>query len=574
MGIVSDKEGIVQLAEVFHNQGVKYIVFSPGSRNAPLVITFANDERFKTFVIPDERSAAFYALGLAEQSKSPVAVMCTSGSALLNYYPAVSEAYYRNIPLVVVSADRPSEWVDQGDGQTIRQHNVFANHICHYTELFENPSSDNQKWFNERTVIESLHKAKRANGGPVHINIPLNEPLYGQGKKEGEWDAFAEIMDLGAQLSPEQIKELREIWNSSKKKLILCGQMPKNGRLNAQLRDLATDKGIAVVVENTSNLQDRNFVHCIDRTIETFLKDNPEMYQPDLLITIGGAVISKKIKTYFRTHQPRHHWRVGHDFPYMDTYQSLTKSIPMLEVDFFDTVMEESFAKDISRYGEQWKQLDYLVRGEHENFMYGVPYSDLSVFNLVLDAVPDSSNLHISNSSTIRYTQLFDPIKSVAYFCNRGTSGIDGSVSTALGNTLASTDKLNVLITGDLSFFYDSNALWNHHLPSNFRIFLINNGGGGIFDIIPGPKTTPNVDDYFVAQHDFSAEHIAKAFNVNYFKADSMESIDSQLNEFLEVYDNDRPGIMEIFTDREVNAKVLADYFKAIKVEGVPVLGN
>ncbi|HLV40932.1 MAG TPA: 2-succinyl-5-enolpyruvyl-6-hydroxy-3-cyclohexene-1-carboxylic-acid synthase [Brumimicrobium sp.] len=573
---VSEKVGVQQLVDSFSKHGIKFIVFSPGSRNAPLVVSFANDDRFKCFVIPDERSAAFYALGMAEQSNSPVAVMCTSGSALLNYYPAVSEAFYRNVPLVVVSADRPSEWVDQGDGQTIRQENVFQNHICGATTLFENPTSQDQSWFNKRTIDELLSTAKSQEGGPVHFNFPFTEPLYNtMERKEGAINTEIKTTDffaLNAQLSTQQKEKLKEIWNSSSKKMILCGQMPKNGYLNEQLKNLTNDKSVAVVVENTSNLQDRSFVHCIDRTITSFIDDDPELYQPDLLITIGGAVISKKIKSYLRKYKAVNHWKIGKEFQFMDTFQSLTASIPMQANSFLDFLLDDGFIRNNSRYGEQWKQLDYLVQGNHQEYLETVPYSDLSVFNLILDAVPDQSALHLSNSSVIRYAQLFDPIKSISYYCNRGTSGIDGSTSTAIGNAIVGENKLHTFITGDISFFYDSNAFWNHHVPSNFRVFLINNGGGGIFNIIPGPQTTPNGDEFFVAKHSFSAKSICKAFNVNYYAANSMEEIDEQLDAFYAIQSNDRAAVIEIFTDGELSGKVLSDYFKVTKVKEIPVL--
>src|SRR5690554_397428 len=576
MGKVSDKPGVQQLVEAFYKHGVKHIVFSPGSRNAPLVVSFANDPRFKCIVIPDERSAAFYALGMAEQSGSPAGVICTSGSALLNYYPAVSEAFYRNIPLVVVSADRPSEWIDQGDGQTIRQENVFQNHICASTTLFENPKSQDQTWFNKRSIDEVMNTAKSLNGGPIHINFPFTEPLYNSKDIKTAVDdsdlKSTALFELMPQLSSLQKEELRKIWNNSSKKMILCGQMPKNSYLNEQLKTLTNDKSVAVVVENTSNLQDKSFIHCIDRTITSFIDEDPELYQPDLLITIGGAVISKKIKSYLRKYKAVNHWKVGQEFQFMDTFQSLTVSIPMQPNSFLDILLEEGFNRNTSRYGEQWKQLDYLVQGNHAEFLETVPYSDLSVFNLILDSVPDQSALHLSNSSVIRYAQLFDPIKSINYFCNRGTSGIDGSTSTAIGNAIIGENKLHTFITGDISFFYDSNAFWNNHVPSNFRVFLINNGGGRIFNIIPGPKNTPHKDKFFVAKHSFSAKSICEAYNVNYYAAKSMQEIDQQLDAFYEIQANDRPAVFEIFTDAEQSGEILLDYFNSIKVADVPVL--
>ncbi len=575
MGKVSEKEGVQQLAALFYKHGVRKIVFSPGSRNAPLVVSFANDTRFDSIVIPDERSAAFYALGMAEESKAPVAIVCSSGSAPLNYYPAISEAFYRNIPLIVVTADRPSEWTDQGDGQTIRQQDVYKNHICASVSLFEMPSSDVQRWFNRRKINELLITAKSVTGGPVHFNFPFNEPLYNQIEKKGTEEEHKSIikLELGVQLTGQQKKELSAIWNASPKKLILCGQLPKNNYLNEQLKNLATDKSVAIVVENTSNLQDRNFVHCIDRTITSFIEDEQELYQPDLLITIGGAVVSKKMKKYLRENQPKNHWKIGTHFPFMDTYQSLTTSIPMDPNSFFDLMLEEKLERDLSRYGEQWKQLDYLAKDQHDAFLSTAPYSDLTVFDFILDAVPDQSFLHLSNSSVVRYAQLFDPIKSIHYFCNRGTSGIDGVMSTALGVTLSSgEEKVNTLIVGDMSFFYDSNAFWNHHLPTNFRVFLINNGGGGIFDIIPGPQETPNKDQFFVAKQSFSAQSICEAFDINYFKADSIEEIDKQLDTFYDILPNNRPAVMEINTVSMESSKVLSEYFGSIKVKEIPVL--
>ena len=282
--------------------------------------------------------------------------------------------------------------------------------------------------------------------------------------------------------------------------------------------------------------------------------------------------MSKKIKSYLRKHQAVNHWKIGEEFQFMDTFQSLTSSIPMSPNIFLDFLLEEGMTRNNSRYGEQWKQLDYLVQGNHEDYLETVPYSDLSVFNLILDAVPDQSSLHLSNSSVIRYAQLFDPIKSINYFCNRGTSGIDGSTSTAIGNAIVGANQLHTFITGDISFFYDSNAFWNHHVPSNFRVFMINNGGGGIFNIIPGPQSTPNGDEFFVAKHSFSAKSICEAFNVNYYTAKSMEEIDQQLDQFYEIQSNDRPAVIEIFTDGELSGKILSDYFKATIAKEIPVL--
>lgn len=568
---ISTKTGVQQLVSGFLTHGIKHIVFSPGSRNAPLVVSFANDDRFNCYVIPDERCAAFYALGIAEQLQQPVAVMCTSGSALLNYYPAISEAFYRQIPLVIVSADRPKEWIDQGDGQTIRQENAFSNHIVSSTQLLEQPQNQDQIWWNKREIRTVLCEGNTTPKGPIHINFPFSEPLYEIENQQITPQADFDVT-IDKILSRQVKDEMKTIWNASSKKLILCGQLPKNSYLNEQLKQLAADKSVAVVVENTSNLQDRSFIHCIDRTINSFTTTHQDLYQPDLLITIGGAVISKKVKKWIRTNPPRHHWKVGEDFPFMDTYQSVTKSITVTPNTCLSTLLEEGFERNTSRFGSQWKQLDYLVQDKHFEYLKKVPYSDLTVFNFILDAVPDQSALHIGNSSAIRYTQLFDPIKSITYYCNRGTSGIDGSMSTAIGHCMVGKQNVHTLIIGDMSFLYDSNALWSRYVPTNFRIFLINNGGGDIFNIIPGPKNTPNLDEYFVVKHQQSVQSICAAFDINYYAANSIAEIDHQIDAYYDIQDNNRPALMEISTQDISNSNILKEYFEKIKVVTHPKL--
>tara|TARA_B100000508_G_scaffold141079_1_gene146081 strand:+ start:53275 stop:54999 length:1725 start_codon:yes stop_codon:yes gene_type:complete len=572
MGNSSAKTGVRQFVMNCKRKGLKHIVFSPGSRNAPLVVAFGNDDDFKKIIIPDERSAAFYALGMAEELREPVAVVCTSGSALLNYYPAVSEAFYRNIPLVVISADRPSEWTDQGDGQTIRQEGVYDNHIVAQTAMFEEPHTEDQKWFNDREVNRVFNEAMKPGGGPIHINFPFTEPLYDMSNDRSDSGQITNLVALDQKLSTRHKDELQKVWNQCPRKLIICGQMPKHPNLLHQLKQLAKDPSVAIVVENTSNLQDRSFNHCIDRSLNSFQHDHPAIFQPDLMITMGGAVISKKVKAYLRTHAPKHHWKVGFDFPHMDTYKCLTDSFQMDPADFVSFLCEEGFERGLSRYGEQWKQLDYQVRTKHEMAIQELPYADLSVFDLLMDAVPDNAVLHLSNSSVIRYAQLFDALGTLEYRCNRGTSGIDGSMSTAIGTAIAQPDKLHVIITGDISFFYDSNAFWNNHVPSNVRVFLINNNGGGIFSIIPGPKSTPQGDDFFITHNNASAEGICKAFDLNYYRSESLSQIDEQLQKFYDWQDDERPAVMEIITPREKNADVLNDYWKKIKVEDITEL--
>ncbi|SFT55593.1 2-succinyl-5-enolpyruvyl-6-hydroxy-3-cyclohexene-1-carboxylate synthase [Lishizhenia tianjinensis] len=559
------KTGVKYFVEQCKLNNLRNVVISPGSRNAPLTIAFSSDDFFKCISIPDERSAAFVALGMAEQLQEPVAVLCTSGSALLNYAPAVSEAFYRSIPLVVISADRPNMWVDQGDGQTIRQTNALANHVRFETELKEHLRDDNEVWELCRKTDHAFQVATQAAKGPVHINFPFTEPLYDSSEVAYTPQKHLNLVAPKMTFDAHQLEHFQNIWDKTQKRMIIVGQMPVNPKVQAQLVDLATDTSTVVLVENTSNCTHRSFIQCIDRTLNSISAEQEEDFAPDLLITIGGAVVSKRIKAFIRRNKIQHHWKVSEDFNFMDTYQKLTASFPMKAEQFFEEMPLTKWSRNSNNYGGKWKQLDLQIQAQHDAYFYDAPYADMSVFEMLLDYIPENSVLHFSNSSVIRYAQLFDAIPSIERYCNRGTSGIDGSTSTAVGAALARPDKLHTLITGDISFFYDSNALWNKVLPSNLRIFLINNEGGGIFKIIPGPGTTQALDEFFTTRHQTKAEHLCKAYEVNYFKADNLQAIDGQMEDFYAKLE--RPAIMEIFTPYEENDKVLKAYFDFVKVK-------
>lgn len=557
----SDKEHITTFINACIRNGMTHVVCSPGSRNASIVIAIDEHPALETIVVHDERSAAFYALGMAQELKSPVGLVCTSGSAMLNYYPAVAEAYYQCIPIVVMSADRPAEWVNHGDGQTIVQEGAYANHIRYQTTI--------SKELDHETISNEVDCAFSAGlktwKGPVHFNLPLEEPLYG--KRELEWEKEETIQFENQQLdlTEESKVELAKIWDASPRKMILIGQHDKDLALKNAMLDLCNDSSIAVLVENTSNLTDQRWVQCIDRTLGGISEDEIENFQPDLLITFGGAIVSKRIKQFLRKAPVNAHWKVGYDFPKMDTYRKLTHSFETNPSEFVQTLLSMNLSRNTSNFGAVWKQRDFLNQDKLPAFFETIPYSDMAVFETILDYIPENAYLHMANSSVVRYCQLYDPIPSLRYFANRGTSGIDGSASTACGVALASPNVGNVLITGDVSFFYDSNAFWNNQLPSNLRVFLINNGGGGIFRIIPGPRESDQLERYFEAHHDRKAEFICKAHDVNYVSAASLGEIELQMAEFFE--ESDRPKLMEIFTPRELNGEVLGQYFDALKSE-------
>lgn len=557
----TNKTGIQRFIEDCYRNGLRTVVCSPGSRNAPIVIALDESKRFNLFVVHDERSAGFIALGLAIEKKEPVAVLCTSGSAVVNYFPAVTEAFYQSVPLVVISADRPTEWINQGDGQTIMQEGVFGKHVRGTYTVNESCESTHERSEMSKDLDALFDLANGNWKGPVHINIPLNEPLYQTVDVELFFEEKAKVSNKDSISDPDN--RTIDKWNQFERKMILCGQLPFNQRLQDQLNQLSEDPSVLVLVENTSNLQGKKFVHCIDRTLAAISENEIEQFQPELLVTIGGAIISKRIKSFLRNTKKLTHWKVGYEFPAMDTYQTLKASFEISPVTFFEAIEKLEKGLPTCNFGGKWKQKDYLAQDALLNYLRTIPYSDFSVFQTVLDFIPDGAYLHMANSSVVRYCQLFDPIHSIHYFSNRGTSGIDGSTSTAVGTSIASSGQLNILITGDVSFFYDSNGLWNQYVKGNFKVILINNGGGGIFRIIDGPATSDQLSSYFEARHQTNAAGICQSYGVAYQAIHNLESLEGVLGDFLTI--SDQPGLIEIHTPTELNAAQLNNFFEALK---------
>jgi len=532
---------------------IEHVIISPGSRNAPLTIGFTNHSQIKAYSIVDERCAAFFALGIAQQTQKPVALVCTSGSALLNYYPAVAEAFYSDIPLIVISADRPKHLIDIGDGQTIRQENVFKNHSLYNANIVDDERSMNENTKQLKIAVQTAIQKK----GPVHINIPFDEPLYETTNKL----LVKNIVSENNIIETKQILNLEEyvsLWNDSKKKLVLVGAHFPNKNLQAQLTELAKDESVLVLTETTSNMHHPSFIISIDKLIFPLTDKEFKKLQPDILLTLGGMIVSKKVKQFLRRYKPKHHWHIDVKNA-LDTYHCLTHHFRVKDTAFFDNFLE--LAKPVkSDYQKDGLTLKLKRKEKHDQFLTSAEFSDLKVFDVVLDTIPNNSLLQLGNSSIIRYSQLFDINNSLIVFCNRGTSGIDGSTSTAIGASCV-TNNRTVFITGDISFFYDSNALWNNYIKNNFRIILINNGGGGIFRFIPGPSST-NVLNYFETPHHLSAKQLCEMFQFEYCIAKNENELKQELRNFYQ--DENTAKLLEVFTPSTLNDEMLKRYFNAL----------
>ena len=539
------------IIEICQQKGVQHIVISPGSRNAPLTIGFTNNPFFKCYSIADERCAAFFALGIAQQIQKPVAVVCTSGSAVLNYYPAVAEAFYSQIPLVVISADRPQNKIDIGDGQTIRQENVLENHSLYNANLREDASAEN-----DNHIQMALHVAATQKG-PVHINAPFEEPLY---EIVSELKVKPEIIDFNTESKTFSLENsTMETWNKATKKLVLVGELFPNSVEQRYLDILANDPSVVVLTEKTSNLHHPTFIDQIDTLITPFTEDDFKTFQPEILLTFGGMVVSKRIKAFLRKYKPAHHWHVDELRAY-NTFGALTNHFETKINTFLSQLLTENSIE--SSYKSSIITIWNDRVAKHHEYTAKIPFSDFKVFDFICQNVPKNSQLQVSNSSAIRYLQLFDLDKTVQVFCNRGTSGIDGSTSTAIGAASA-TNLPTMLITGDISFLYDSNALWNNYIPKNFKIILLNNSGGGIFRILPGHQETETFNTYFETSHHLNASHLAKMYGLDYFEANDEITLQQQYSAFLN--QNEKPSILEVFTPEKENNGILLEFFRQLK---------
>lgn len=557
---ISEKKNVKVLLDVCQAEGLTNVVISPGSRNAPLIISFASTEGFQCYPVVDERSAAYFALGMAQQTQKPVALVCTSGTAVLNYAPAIAEAYYQHVPLVVITADRPREWVGQADGQTIDQSGVFRNYIKYSCDLPAELSSPDEEWYASRMLAEAFIACQRDLPGPVHINVPLREPLYGRTVHQGKKSLSIKHHSGETKLPESVLHELAERWNGTERILILCGMMNPDKRLYDVLNRLSAKENVVVLTETLSNCYGNGFVRCIDRVVNSIREEELPLFRPDLLITLDGPVLSKMIKTLIRQYPPKEHWHLSKAGQVVDTYKQLTR---VVDGDAADVLCQlEPFIGDKkARYRETWLKRAEKAVTMHHDYLKNIPWSDLKAFDTIFSYLPKPLKLQLANSTPVRYAQLFDCFEGVESYGNRGTSGIDGSVSTAVGAALVS-DVPTLLVTGDLSFFYDSNALWNRFVSQKLKIVIVNNSGGGIFRFLQGSSDAEELEEFFATGHSMNAEWVTARFGVKYVKAENDTELKAQMET---LFQYDEPVVLEVMTPLKDNAKVLKGYFAMLK---------
>ena len=565
--ITTDHESCSMLVEVLARQGVAHAVISPGSRNAPLIVAFAREKRIKCFVIVDERSAAFTALGIAQQTHKPVAVVCTSGSAVLNYAPAAAEAYYRHLPLIFISADRPAEWIDQNDSQTIRQFGSLANVVKRSFNFPSSVNSDNDKWWINRMANDAAISAVRSPMGPIHINVQLGEPLCGVTNRPSDTTRIVCDCNIQRALGDTDANIYAHTIASTKRVMIVASMCDENERLNNALSLIASLPNVIVLSETIANIHNPNFIPTIDRTLSAIDASECIEFAPQLLITFGGAPVTRMLKHFLRTYKASQHWRIGIDDNLIDTIQNLSHSFPIEPADFFTQIAENlsnsNMAEYIcSDYAKLWKLAEAKAAMCHKSFIDNAPWCDLKAFSIILPKIPKGTFLQLSNGTPIRYAQLFDSPNLLHSYCNRGVAGIDGTTSTALGASLAHNDADTLLITGDMSLSYDLSGLASQYNSARFKIIVMCNGGGGIFRFINGPSSLPELEQYFEVNRHTPVKEYASAFGFDFFEAASADELKSVLPEF---FSHHRASILSVYTPNKLNANILKDYFVALK---------
>lgn len=547
----TDKKNILQLVALLEAHGVTKIVLCPGSRNIPLVHTLSTHPSFKCYSVTDERSAGFFAIGLALNGGAPAAVCCTSGTALLNLHPAVAEAFYQNVPLVVISADRPAAWIGQMDGQTLPQPGVFGTLVKKSVNLPE-IYTDEDEWYCNRLVNEALLETHHHGKGPVHINVPVTEPIF-----RFTTETLPEVRVItryqGLNIYDRDYNDLIQRLNQYQKRMIIVGQMNLIYLFEKKYSKLLY-KHFAWLTEHIGNqtipgIPVKNF----DVALYAMDGEMQEKMTPELLITYGGHVVSKRLKKFLRNNPPKEHWHVSPDGEIVDLYGSLTT---VIEMDPFEFLEKIAFLLEnkTPQYPLLWENFCKTLPQPE------LPYSEMSAIGALIQALPEQCALHLANSSAVRYAQLFTVPATVEVCCNRGTSGIEGSLSTAVGYAAAS-DKLNFVVIGDLSFFYDMNALWNGNFGANLRILLLNNGGGEIFHTLPGLEMSGTSHKFITAVHKASAKGWAEDRGFLYQKVEDEVQLEEAMQLFTQPEPMTQPVLVEVFTNKNKDARILKDFY-------------
>lgn len=557
----SNKENINKLTSLLVSHEIETAVVCPGSRNAPIVHNLNEHPNIKCYPVTDERSAGFYALGLAQATQKPVVVCVTSGSALLNLAPAVAEAYYQHLPLVVVSADRPQAWINQLDGQTLPQPNAFGKFVGRGVNLPE-PKDDTERWYCNRLINEALDITIGQLPCPVHINVPISEPLFEFSVSQLPTQRIVKCTRLGlmnTKLSDKDVLLAEHLFSDCSKPMIVLGQIAY-GKISQSLFDYCS-KHVVILAEPLSQeggaISFDEILHAVG--------PNPN-YMPDKICYIGDTVVSKRLRKFLRKSEAKTVMLTLDDAQnWSDPTQSISEVIKCPDWHSIELVLRAMLTHIDGQHNEFYQSWNLLLHDAETIKNEFVPkYSQMAVVKYFEEQLEDFEIdyfVHYANSSAVRLANIY---ATHYVWCNRGVNGIEGSLSTVAGFSLAQeeTDRVFCVI-GDLSFFYDQNALWNQNLKGNLRIILLNNHGGGIFSQLKGLSDSPAADSLVSAVHTSDAQGICTQNDIGYLKATNMEEMQIGMVTLM-TRDANRPMLLEVITKCEDDAEVLKSYYEKI----------
>lgn len=546
-----------ELINLLEAHQVSTAIISPGSRNAPLINAVMASDKITTEVVIDERSAAFIALGFAIVSNSPVALICTSGSAMLNYAPAIAEAFYRKVPLIVITADRPEEWIDQDDSQTIRQPYSLNNYVWRSYNI---PWVDNNsyRWYANRIFNEALLFSIKKSL-PVHINIQIHNPSALPAEIPTEESRVINFISPESKLIVAEFRQLSTEIKSPTRIMVICGFFSPNKALNQALMKLSRLPNIVILSETIANLHGQNFVNSIDVTLNA-LPEKYEPYLPDVVITFGGAIVSRHIKAILRKHPPHEHWHIGNTDHLIDCFTAVTRQIDVSPTHFFQGLAAALQPyRSSSNYSEIWSILKDKANSILQSTIARAPWCDLKCFATLLPLIPRRWNVQFSNGTPIRYAQMFGDKQYHRCDCNRGVSGIDGCTSTAIGASLAYRSNVTLLITGDMSMQYDIGALGCNCITPRLKIVVIDNGGGAIFHFIDSTREMSVKDSVFSDPMMLPLKELSIAYKFAYYKADDCSSLRELFTLF--AAESSRPAILHIVTSGKLSADILHKFY-------------
>lgn len=563
-----------ELIDVLMAQGVDTIVLSPGSRNAPLLIAASARSRLRKVIINDERAAAFTALGISMVSRKPVAIACTSGTALYNYSPAIAEAYYQRLPLIVITADRPAQWIDQDDSQTLHQFEALDKIVKRSYDIYEetgmtakcrNGEFENElKWHVNRVANEAILTAISGHPGPVHINIQFGTPLNNVCEYIPRQPRTVKLISGGMGASREFASATaRELLG--KRIMVVAGFMAPDNRLNRALSSFARLGNVTVMAETISNLHLAEGTTMIDSVLTRLSQEERERLRPDVVISIGGSLVSRFLKEYIRESGRTEHWTLGDTDIAVDCFQHLTRHYDMLPQEFFRSVSgaahsllrREAAECTHPDYNASWEKARDLASAVNDDIIRNSGWSELTALDETFRQVPASWNVFLSNGTPIRYAQILIKRLPHANYCNRGVSGIDGTNATALGTAMA-YDGDTLLVTGDVSFSYFPEVLNYYPLAPRLRIILINNRGGGIFRFVGTTRELDSREEYFCSPPGIPFGKIATAYGWKYICVTDMEG----LRNALVTIRKETHVFIEIEVDPEKSAQALVSYMR------------